>query len=162
MFKISFKETSIPCKVVFKEGRKTTVTYRGIIMLPKLWWYMPLEIRRWINHCSYVDICENIATNTAVIYARGTARCREDDKYDTLLGERIAEARSKYNMYRFVAELCTKLIYYYNNLIIGERVIPFPCGQKGLYEDMVRYEKLKEKEIEHIEALLNANKNGKE
>ena len=175
MFKISFKETSIPCKVVFKEGRKTTVTYRGIIMLPKLWWYMPPEIRRWINHCSYVDICKNIATNTAVIYARGIARCREDDKYDTLLGERIAEARSKYNMYRFIAELCKKLMLYYNNWmydvpalpVIGSTVIALDAGKYkhvkgGLFGDYTKYMALMNKEIEHIEALLNANKDGKE
>lgn len=174
MFKISFKETSTPCKIVVKEGRKTSVTYRGVIKLPKLWWYMPPEIRRWVNQCSYVDISENIATNIATIYSIGTSRCREDDKYDTLLGERIAEARSKYNMYRFIAELCKKLMLYYNNWMYDVPALPAigsliaqDAGQYrringGLFGDYIKYMTLINKEIEHIEVLLNTNKDGKE
>lgn len=174
MFKISFKETPTPCKTIFKEGRKTTVTYRGIIRLPRLWWYMPPEIRRWVNQCRYVDISENIATNMATIYSIGTSRCREDDKYDTILGERIAEARSKYNMYRFIAELCNKLMLYYNNWMYGIPALPeigpsavFDAKQhryikKGLFSAYIKYWTLESKEIEHIEALLNAYGDGKE
>lgn len=155
MFKVSFREKSTPSKVVLKSGRVTTVTYRGTVKLPKLWWYMPEEVRRWVNACTYVDMEESIAHNTVVLYSRGVSKCRDGDKYDTLLGERVAEARAKMHIYWFFYQICGKLIDYYNHLVYGDDQVVSFNRNGGLVGDMHRYQELYKKEQEYIEKLLS-------
>lgn len=162
MFKVSFKERTTPNKVVVKSGNVTSVTYRGTVELPKIWWYMPSEIREWMNATESVEVEESIAHNMLTIYSRGLARCHEDDKYDTILGERLAEARAKHKIYKFFYQLCNKLIDYYNHLVYGNESIACFGRDKGLMGDLYKYEKLCDREEEHIKALLNKEEDGNE
>jgi hypothetical protein len=50
------------------------------------------------------ELYENIANNTLIIFSQGTSRCMDGDKFDSLLGERLAEARAKYVIYKFFYE----------------------------------------------------------
>ena len=110
MFKVSFKETDdCPSKLVEKVGKTTTVVYKGIVKLPKFWWYLPKDIMEWVKYRDSLEIYENVANNTLIVYARGKTKCAEGDTYDSLLGERIAEAKAKMVIYKFFADLCQRI-----------------------------------------------------
>ena len=94
MFKISFKETpKNPSKLVTKMGNETTVMLRGICKLPDFFKYLPEEITDWIGHQIHVEGYEDVANNQLIIYSKGVSKCHPDDKYNTVLGERLAESR---------------------------------------------------------------------
>ena len=102
VFKVSFRETDKnPSKAIEKVGRTTTVILKGAVSLPSFWCDIPKEISEWIAGQTKVELYENVANNTLYVYSRGMTRCHEDDKYDSLLGERLAEARAKYFIYKF-------------------------------------------------------------
>jgi hypothetical protein len=161
IFKVSFKETEkSPSRVEQKVGRTTTVILKGTIKLPAFWKNMPDEIVKWIEGRQKVEGYENMADNTLILYSTGIAKCHEEDKYDSLLGERLAEARAKYCIYKFFYDLCSKLEEYYNNILYG------PCGvvDSGsgscIARDLKKYEDLCIRESHHIEELLASKNNG--
>lgn len=143
MFKISFKEEdNCPCKIVEKAGKVTTVIYKGTVRLPKIWWYLPKEIFEWIKHRDCLEIYENVANNTLIVYARGKARCADGDVYDSLKGERIAEAKAKKVIYKFFAGLCHRIYSYYEGIFVDV------LGDRKKYSELCQVEK------EHIDKLL--------
>lgn len=156
MFKVSFKEKdNCPSKIVEKAGRVTTVMYKGSVALPKFWWYLPHEITEWMKMRESVELYENVASNELTIFARGRTRCAEGDAYDSMLGERIAEAKAKMVIYGFFAGLCQKIFNYYNNLLTGDDYKYLPGTEKGIVGDIKKYHRLCEIEREHINKLLN-------
>lgn len=159
MFKVSFKEDECPSKVVEKVGKVTTVMYRGIVKLPKIWWYLPKEILEWIKYRDSLEIYENVANNTLIVYAKGKTKCADGDVYDSLLGERIAEAKAKMVIYKFFADLCQRIYKYYEELLTGDRSLSVPPVNGGVAGDLLKYRKLYMIEKEHIKTLIeNGNK----
>ena len=155
IFKVSFKETAKnPSKAVTKVGLTTTVILKGVVNLPEFFSLVPISIMKWISQQKKVEIYEDIANHTMQIFSTGVAKCREDDKYDSILGERLAEARAKYCIYKFFYDLCSKLEEYYSNILYG------PCGvvDSGsgscIARDLMKYEGLCIKEAHHIGQLL--------
>lgn len=162
MFKVSFKETEKnPSRVVNKYGRKTIVVLKGTVRLPEFWKHVPDEITDWISCQESVEIYENIAENTLVIFSEGCSKCRADDKYDSVLGERIAEARAKYRIYSFFYKLISRLCDYYNTLLFGKVAVTDSGSGNCLMQDAVKYDEMCRKEMSHIAGLLNGNHNGK-
>lgn len=158
MFKVSFKEKdNCPSKVVEKIGKKTTVYYKGTVALPKFWWYLPKKIYDWIGNIGSLEIYENMATNELIIYAKGTAKCAEGDTYDSLLGERLAEAKAKLVIYRFFRDLSLKICHYYSDILTGEWGFTgtYLYKDKGLAGDYNKYSKLCKTEEAHIIKLLS-------
>lgn len=156
MFKVSFKETANnPCKVVVKTGRVTRVTLKGSMEIPYFWQLMPAEICEWIAQRNTVELYEDVAKNKILVYSEGISKCKDCDKYDSLLGERLAEARAKYSIYKFLFDLSSKLCNYYNKMLYGTTV--FTCeGSSNSLEGVVwKYRQLCDKEFEHQQTLLN-------
>lgn len=159
MFKVSFKEDECPSKVVEKVGKVTTVMFKGTVKLPKIWWYLPQEILKWIKYRDSLEIYENVANNTLIVYAKGKTKCAEGDTYDSLLGERIAEAKAKMVIYKFFADLCQRIYRYYEELLTGDRSLSVPPANGGVAGDLLKYRKLYMIEKEHIKTLVeNGNK----
>ena len=160
IFKVSFKETpKQPSKAVTKVGLTTTVILRGVIKLPSFWKYMPDDIVDWIGKAKKVEGYENLADNTLIIYSTGVSKCNPDDKYDSLLGERLAEARAKYHIYKFFYDLTSKLYDYYNKIMFGEAEIVDSGHGSCLERDTDKYEGLCIREAHHIGELLKDNNN---
>ena len=161
VFKVSFKETEkSPSKVVQKAGKTTTVILRGVVELPAFWKHLPEEIIKWIEGRQKVEGYENLADNTLIIYSTGVSKCNPDDKYDSLLGERLAEARAKYHIYKFFYDLTSKLYDYYNKIMFGDAGIVDNGHGSCLAQDVKKYEGLCIRESHHIGELLASKDNG--
>ena len=161
IFKVSFKETSNnPSKIVYKAGMKTTVVLKGIIKIPHFWHLMPSEIFEWIAVQSKVELYEDVAHGILIIHSEGISKCKKDDKYSTLLGERLAEARAKYCIYKFFYDLTSKLYDYYNKLMFGDAGIVDSGHGSCLAQDLKKYEGLCIREAHHIGELLASKNNG--
>jgi hypothetical protein len=161
IFKVSFKETEkSPSKVVQKVGKTTTVILRGVVELPAFWKHLPEEIIKWIEGRQKVEGYENLADNTLIIYSTGVSKCNPDDKYDSLLGERLAEARAKYHIYKFFYDLTSKLYDYYNRILFGDAGIVDSGHCSCLAQDVKKYEGLCIRESHHIGELLASKDNG--
>lgn len=161
VFKVSFKETpKRHSKVVEKAGRTTTVYLRGFVKLPEFWHNMPREIFKWVENRKKVEVYENIVDNTLIIFSSGVSKCREDDRYDTVLGERLAEARAKYCIYKFFYDLTTRLYDYYNRILFGDDGVVDIGKGSCLAQDIKKYEGLCIREAHHIGELLKSKENG--
>ena len=155
MFKVSFKEAKRPSKVTIKRGNDTKVIIQGLVKLPKFFDNIPPEISDWISSRKKVEIYENMATHTLIIYSTGKVRCRPEDKYDTILGERLAESKAKRHIYKFFFDLCSKLFDYYGELLYGNAIVD-PGSGNCLVNDLRKYETLYHREIDHFSELLNS------
>ena len=161
IFKVSFKETEAsPSKIVEKKGKTTTVTLKGVVKLPSFWSYIPSHIMDWVANQKYVELYEDISNNTLIVYSEYIARCVEGDKYESLLGERLAEAHAKYYIYKFFYDLTSKLYDYYNKIMFGDAGIVDSGHGSCLACDIKKYEGLCIRESHHIEELLAGKDNG--
>lgn len=158
MFKVSFKETpKNPAKLVTKLGNETTVLLKGTVELPAFWKYLPNEIFELIALQTHIEIYEDISRNQLIIYSNGIAKCHPDDRYDTILGERMAESRAKYNIYKLFYELTYKLSEYYGKILYGDSSI-VDTPKEGLMADVKKYDSLCKREKEHQIELLKGDK----
>ena len=157
MFKVSFKDNS---KIVVKEGRKITVIIRGIMKLPPFFHdVLPKSIFEWVEHNKLVVGQEDIARSNMHLQVHAIARCADGDMFDPILGERIAEARTKIKLYKFLYTLILKLCDYYNTLLFGDGVVDSGTGD-CLMKDLRKYEGLLIKEAHHLGELLKECENG--
>ena len=160
MFKVSFKETKDnPAKVVYKVGGITTVTLKGKADLPDFWPYIPPRIIEWVREQLKVELYENYADNTLLVYAEGTAKCMEEDKYDPVLGERIAESKAMIDIYSFFYKLSCKLYDYYSSILFGAEGIVAKGSGWSLEAAVRKYEKLWICESKHLAELIKDNNN---
>jgi hypothetical protein len=159
VFKVSFKETEkSPSKVTQKVGKTTTVILKGVVELPAFWKHLPEEIIKWIEGRQKVEGYENLADNTLIIYSTGVSKCNPDDKYDSLLGERLAEARAKESIYKFFYQLSYKLFEYYTTIAFGSMGVIDTGSDGSLERTAFKYEQLYNREKNHqIELLKNRN-----
>ena len=155
MFKVSFKDKpNDPSKIVVRIGNKTGVMLKGTVILPKFFRYIPDEIVELIKKNNLVSGKIDFDALVFNLKSNGKAVCHEEDKFDYVFGERLAEARAKLKIYRFFYGLCDKLEEYYSNILYG------PCGvvDSGsgscIARDLLKYEGLCIKEARHIGQLL--------
>ena len=161
IFKVSFKEAAKdPSKAVTKVGLTTTVILKGIVKLPEFFDKIPADIMEWIGHQKKVEVYEDMADQTMIVFSTGMAKCHEKDKYDSLLGERLAEARAKYCIYKFFYDLTTKLYDYYNRIMFGDAGLVDSGHGSCLAQDLKKYEGLCTREAHHIGELLASKDNG--
>lgn len=160
MFKVSFKETpGNPSKVVYKAGMVTDVILKGVVELPHFWHLMPPDICEWIAIQRKVEVYENVANNTLIVHSEGIAKCMEGDSYSTLFGERLAEARAKYSIYKFFHDLCHRLRKYYSTILLGSECTVVTGSDSSLTGAMEKYASLCIREAHHIGELLASKEN---
>jgi hypothetical protein len=161
IFKVSFKETGKkPSKVITKYGSLTEVTLKGTVALPPFWHHIPEDIMEWLRNSKKVELYVDVSRNILYVFSAGKSRCREDDKYDSLLGERLAEARAKYCIYKVFYDLCSKLEEYYNKLLFGPYGVVDSGSGSCIARDLKKYEGLCIREAHHIGELLASKENG--
>lgn len=162
MFKVSFKDKpNDPSKYVVRVGNRIVVVLKGTVALPDFFKHIPEEIITWItDEQKLIWGEEDIANNIFHLKTKGISICHENDTFDYVLGERIAESRAKMRIYKFFYELTSKLFDYYSELLFGTE-IPTEKGSNGSIERTAsKYQELCVREHEHLEKLLASKDNG--
>lgn len=155
--KISFKKDSK--KVDVYNNKVTVVTLTGYLKITS--WIYNNTLWNWASHHPSVDVNYDIARMNFILKVSGKSTCTEEDEFSPVYGERIAEARAKIKLYKFMCRLLSKAMGYHRDLLFGNCEIgnityshsnpPKPC----LYTNYKKYLKLWEKECEHLNNLLN-------
>ena len=166
MLKVSFKDKKgCPAKKVQVFNNKTTkVTLVGKIKFPDWWMYIPLDsdIMRWVNNHPSVEFHYGLVVTDSTIIVDGISTCSDEDEFNPVFGERIAEARAKKRLYSFMVTLINKTIKHYRKILYGncqinvfetvtydsKPVIP------NLFTDLMKYEELYSSECDHLNNLL--------
>lgn len=159
MFKVSFKGDFK--KVQTFNDRAIIITLVGKMHFPaELWHCTPTEITDWVwNHPS-VDALW-IAEDSLRLEFSGKSVCAEEDTYDPVLGERIAESRAKLKLYKFVYTLCKKLLQYNYTTMYGTRELELTLESHSespkdcIYIAYKKYQGLLIKESNHLGKLLS-------
>lgn len=149
-----FKVTILDCKYEVK-NKTTKVVIKGRLNIPTDLYYIPFNILNWMQHFSGVSY--NQVTDVLTVSAKVV--CNKDDKFDALLGERLAESKAKSNLYLYMAVFCNKLLSYYCKLVIGNDVaysifLRENTSTKYLLGTYKRYHRLYIKELNHFDKLL--------
>ena len=151
MFKVSFKKDSK--KVQTFNNRATVVTIVGEMSLPtEIWNMFPDKIANWMWQHPTIDASwGNCTKDTEVITLKVSAKsvCAKEDTFDSIIGYRIAETRAKIKLYKFVHNLCEKLMKQYYDGESHEEA-PKDC----LYLTCKKYRELWIKESYHLGKLL--------
>lgn len=151
MLKVRFLEKNVKR---FSNGKITIVQLRGATNWPygtdnHLFW-------PWVKN--YIKHKQNIITDGYTVMVKGKAACSDEDTMDNVLGERIAEARAKITLYKFMKNLCKKVYMYYRTLLYGHRDIGIGVNKENedsLYQSYLKYNALADKEEQHLNDLLN-------
>lgn len=160
MWKVSFKDPHSKRVKRFND-KVTVVTLTGFMKIPKdTLNYMPPSIYQWINslHNPEIETCYTISG--LHIISKGIAKRADDDIDNPIGAERLAESRAKATIYRFVLELADKYVRHYNKIVTGDEVSYIKESTKysdnSLYVIMDRYNELYQRELDHIDYLLEA------
>lgn len=157
MFKVSFKDKpNSPAKTVqVFNDKATVVTLKGRMNMPFWFSYVPSKVNRWMHSYENVEF-NDIVLDKALIVVHGKAVCSESDTFNPVKGERIAEARAKKRLYRFMINMLRNLFNYYKKILVGDMQINFPTSYKdGIFKELLKYEKLYARESEHLNKLLH-------
>lgn len=157
MLKVSFKDKEgCPArKVEVFNDKATVVTLTGVIKAPEWWWKIPKEIHKWMTNHPSVEVYDNLLGNV-IVKVIGKSICSDEDEFNPVLGERIAEARAKKKLYGFMLTLTKKLICYYHNLLYGKFAVKVEgeTADSCIYKEMEKYSVLYGAELEHLRNLL--------
>lgn len=151
MLKVRFLEKNVKR---FNNGKITTVQLRGEIKWP----YSVGNHLFWLWMKNYIKHKQNIIADGYTAIVKGKAVCSDEDTVDNVLGERIAEARAKIALYKFMKNLCKQVYIYYRILLYGHSVIKIEIDKENkdnLYQSILKYRKLVDKEEQHLNDLLN-------
>ena len=156
MYKVSFKDDFK--KVERFNNKVTKVTLKGSINDH----YTPngLDVPRPIIDWM-IDSWGDTDT-IKVIEVSGIAIRSNKDKDDPVLGERLAEARAKHKIYKFMRTFCHKMLKYYalklyginTNNTITVRAIDQESYVDSLQKAYKKYSRLVDVENTHIKQLL--------
>ena len=152
MYKVSFTDNFK--KVERFNNKVTKVTLKGTIKDAWALDYLniPQPIYDWMkdNNCKDFDTLE----------ISGIAVRSDNDKDDPVLGERLAEARAKLKIYKFMRTFCHKMLKYYALKLYGTKasnntiVIKVNPERDSLFKAYMKYDKLVDVENNHIKQLL--------
>lgn len=162
MLKVSFKKDSK--KVQTFNGRCTLVTLVGQMSIPNnLWSAFPNEVANWIWEHPSVDSSWGTCTKENEIIRLecfGKSVCAEGDTFDPVIGERIAESRAKIRLYKFMHNMCEKIVQFYYGIMYGNaefdviRESHIEAPMDCLYLTCKKYRELWVKESYHLGKLL--------
>ena len=139
MIKCSFTKK----EVTVYNLKVTLVVLKGTLKVPK-------KFRIDILTSNIVPRRGNCFGDT--IRVEGRSACADNDTFDPIIGERIAEARAKIKLYRILKNICNNLLKYYNKELGFE--VP-TCADNTVFGDYLKYTKLLRKEEEHLEKLID-------
>ena len=159
MLKVSFKDDFK--KVQTFNSKATVVNLTGTVKFPnELFRLIPLDLDEWIFHHPTVEVVDSVVRGWT-LKASGTAKCADGDTFNPIVGERIAEAKAKIKLYKFMHTLLYKLYVYYFRFTFGDRYalcnIDKTADYKkpgGIFEEMGKYQALLIKESHHLGKLL--------
>ena len=147
MYKISFKGEYKAVKV---EDRVTTVSIIGETQFPPYFWSnVPNKVFDW-------PVCnENWIVSYNYIKFQGKAVRHPDDEDDPVLAERIAEARAKIKLYKFMYNLLKETYASLCKRAFGvDDFYPSHVKKDSIYGAMEKYQKLWITESHHLGVLL--------
>lgn len=168
MFKVSFKENpQFPVKKVqrFNDDRVTVVTLKGVTQVPVfLQYYIPRKVFDWTSTLKNVDV--EFVMSEMSITVTGKSICSKEDKVDKILGDRIAEARAKLHLYKFMMHFLDKVWSYFMEQLCGTATIKCIADEKDvnkehLSEAVDKYWRLYKDEQKHLNILLGHESNTK-
>lgn len=152
MYKVSFKDDFK--KVERFNNKVTKVTLVGEIKDVHNELNIPQPIFNWM--------VDNIGSFINTISMTGIAVRNDKDKDDPVLGERLAEARAKLKIYKFMRTFCHKMLEYYAQELYGiktDNTITVKASEQESYDDSLlkaykKYDRLIDVENTHIKQLL--------
>lgn len=150
MYKVSFTDDFK--KVERFNNKVTKVTLEGFINDVYDENSIPTPIFAWM--------VDNIGQHVSIIKMTGTAVRNDKDKDDPVLGERLAEARAKLKIYKFMRTFCHKMLEYYTLKLYGTKasnntiVIKVNPEKDSLFKAYMKYDRLIDVENTHIKQLL--------
>ena len=162
MFKVSFKGDFMKTQIF--NDKATVVTLTGTCQTPDWFDEIPNAISNWYCTHPSVDIHDvwgNKGNLIMHIEVSGKAICAQEDTWNPIIGQRIAESRAKIKLYKFMHTLTHKLAVYYLNIVNGdakwcrypdERIMDTPVH--GIIDACERYRGLMIKESHHLGKLL--------
>ncbi len=166
MFKVSFKENpQFPVKKVqrFNGDRVTVVTLKGVTQVPVfLQYFIPRKVFDWTDTLKNVDV--EFVMSKMYITVTGKSICSKEDKVDKILGDRIAEARAKLHLYKFMMHFLDKVWSYFIEQLCGTASIKCAANKKDvnkehLSEAVNKYWRLYKDEQKHLNILLGHESN---
>lgn len=159
MFKVSFKGDFK--KVQTFNNRATIVTMTGQMSIPnEMWSVFPDKVANWMWQHPSVDASWGKCTKENEVIRlefSGKSVCAEEDTFDLVVGERIAEARAKIKLYEFMANLTNKIGNYYVKLVYGNSQLSgltIDNNNGGVQLAHFKYAKLFLMEHRHLDKLL--------
>lgn len=151
MFKVSFKGTpEEPAKTVCRFNNKITIVRLcgTLVLNPNITFKSVIP---WLaNH----PFMKNSRWDRVDLNVTGIAKRADGDVDNPILAERIAEARAKIKIYKFMARLLKKVCKEYYKTLYGNTNSMPTMGWGGLFGDMTKYDNLLFKEEEHLNQLL--------
>lgn len=166
MFKVSFKENpQFPVKKVqrFNDDRVTVVTLKGVTQVPVfLQYFIPHKVFDWTDTLKNVDV--EFTMRRMLITVTGKSICSKEDKVDRVLGDRIAEARAKLHLYKFMAHFLNKIWTYFIEQLCGTALIKCTVDNEGTNKEYLgkainKYWRLYKDEQKHLNILLGHESN---
>lgn len=161
MFKVSFKENpQFTVKKVqrFNDDRVTVVTLKGVTQVPVFLQYLiPHKVFDWISTLENVDV--EFVMSKMFITVTGKSICSKEDKVDKILGERIAEAKAKLHLYKFMAHFLTKIWTHFIEQFCGTVLIKCIVDNEDTNKEYLgkainKYWRLYKDEQKHLNILL--------
>lgn len=160
MLKVSFKDDRM--KVQTFNERATIVTMVGHMSMPtELWAVFPDKIANWMWQHPTIDASWGKCTKENEVIRlefSGKAVCSEEDTFNAETGRRIAESRAKLRLYKFMFQLCNKLIKNCLRTIYGKNKIGIEIIEDSEVECLSnaweKYRELSVKESHHLGKLL--------
>lgn len=114
------------------------------------------EIERYINN--YYNYSPNtskiIDGNTIVICCLGESDCMPEDTFDMYIGGKISQSKAKIKIYRFMKNLCKKIITEFMPLITGTDIATTFYYKNSIIADYKRYEFLETNERIYLKKLI--------
>lgn len=114
------------------------------------------EIERYINN--YYEYSPNtskiIDGNTIVICCLGESDCMPEDTFDMYIGGKISQSKAKIKIYRFMKNLCKKIITEFMPLITGTDIATTFYYKNSIIADYKRYEALETNERIYLKKLI--------
>ena len=152
MYKVSFTDDFKKVERFSNKVTKVTLkgTIKNIYALDNL--NIPQPIYDWMMDNNYKGL--------NILEVTGIASRNNNDKDNPVLGERLAEARAKLKIYKFMKTFCNKMLKYYTLKLYGTKasnntiVIKVNPEKDSLFKAYMKYEKLVEVENNHIKQLL--------
>lgn len=114
------------------------------------------EVRDWA--ILHPVITTGFKSGMMTIQAEGKAKCSEEDEFDPVKGERIAEARAKLRLYRFMMTLLYKLMEFHSKKAFGRdsNILRIVHTGTGFYAGARKFESLFSHERKHLNKLLDS------